>query len=125
MPNVNTKSEKGGWGCFAPVIIKALNKYLDNRMFAKNLTGLTLADANRLAVNSGFNIKIAGTTQGAGQVLSYKQSIPADTKAETGAIITVSASITFSPSIVSFLGEQLKSTSVMQPKRTSVPKRSA
>ena len=36
------KSEKGGWGCFAPVIIKALNKYLDGKMYAKNLTGLTL-----------------------------------------------------------------------------------
>lgn len=38
------KSEKGGWGCFAPVIVKSLNKYLDGRMFAKNLTGLTLEE---------------------------------------------------------------------------------
>ena len=36
------KSDKSGWGCFAPVIIKALNNYLDGHMFAKNLTGLTL-----------------------------------------------------------------------------------
>lgn len=54
-----------------------------------NLTGLTLADANRLAVNAGFNIKVSGTTQGSGQVLSYKQSVPAETVAETGTIITV------------------------------------
>ncbi len=36
------KSEKGGWGCFAPVIAKALNKYLDGEMFAKNLSGSSL-----------------------------------------------------------------------------------
>lgn len=36
------KSEKGGWGCFAPVIVKALNKYLDGEMFAKNLSGSSL-----------------------------------------------------------------------------------
>ncbi len=54
-----------------------------------NLTGLTMSDANRMAVNAGFNIKIAGTTQNSGQVLSYKQSVSANTTAETGTIITV------------------------------------
>lgn len=38
------KSEKGGWGCFSPVIIKALNKYLNGKMFAKNLTGLPIEE---------------------------------------------------------------------------------
>lgn len=39
------KSEKGGWGCFAPVIIKALNQYLKGQdCYAKNLTGLTLEE---------------------------------------------------------------------------------
>ncbi len=54
-----------------------------------NLTGLTLAEANRIAVNAGFNIKVAGTTQGAGQVLSYKQSVSAGVESEAGTIITV------------------------------------
>lgn len=54
-----------------------------------DLTGLTLTEANRTAANAGFNIKIAGTTQGSGQILSYKQSIAKDTSAETGSIITV------------------------------------
>ena len=40
-------------------------------------------------INAGFNIKIAGTTQGSGQILSYKQSLAKDTTAETGSIITV------------------------------------
>lgn len=53
------------------------------------LTGLTMSEANRVAANAGFNIKIAGTTQSVGQVLSYKQSLPADSKAETGSVITV------------------------------------
>lgn len=39
------KDEKNGWGCFAPVIVKALNKYLDGgSMTAKNLTGQTLEE---------------------------------------------------------------------------------
>ncbi len=54
-----------------------------------DLTGLTLTEANRVAANAGFNIKIAGTTQGSGQILSYKQSVAKDTTAETGTIITV------------------------------------
>ena len=47
-----------------------------------------IAEANRVAVNAGFNIKVAGTTQG-GEVLSYKQSIPAGTTYEQGTVITV------------------------------------
>lgn len=54
-----------------------------------DLTGLTLTEANRTAANAGFNIKVAGTTQGAGQILSYKQSVAKDTSAEVGSIITV------------------------------------
>ena len=42
-----------------------------------------------IAVNAGFNIKIAGTTQGAGAVVSYKQSVAKDTTAEIGTVITV------------------------------------
>lgn len=53
-----------------------------------NLTNLTIAEANRIAINSGFNIKVAGTTQG-GEVLSYKQNIPAGATYEQGTVITV------------------------------------
>ena len=53
------------------------------------LTGLTLTEANRVAINAGFNIKVAGTTQGSGQMLSYKQSVPEGTVAENGYVITV------------------------------------
>ena len=84
MPSANQSMPKNG-----VIVVYTEENAEKQTATVPNLKGLTLADANRLAVNSGFNIKIAGTTQGAGQVLSYKQSIPADTKAETGAIITV------------------------------------
>ena len=37
------KSEKGGWGCFAPVIVDSLNKYItDKKVYACNLTGKSI-----------------------------------------------------------------------------------
>lgn len=54
-----------------------------------NLIGLSLTDANRIAVNTGFNVKISGTTQFKGKTESYKQSVPEGTKAELGTTITV------------------------------------
>lgn len=84
MPSANQSMPKNG------IIVVYTEENVEKQtVTVPNLTGLTLTEANRLAVNAGFNIKIAGTTQGTGQVLSYKQSIPADTTAETGAIITV------------------------------------
>lgn len=38
------RSEKNGWGCFAPVIVRALNKYLPESHYALNLTGTSLAE---------------------------------------------------------------------------------
>lgn len=84
MPSANQSMPKNGI-----IVVYTEENAEKQTVTVPNLTGLTLTEANRLAVNAGFNIKIAGTTQGAGQVLSYKQSIPADTTAETGAIITV------------------------------------
>lgn len=54
-----------------------------------NLIGLSVTDANRKAVNAGFNIKISGTTQTESVITSYKQSIPEGTTAEIGTTITV------------------------------------
>lgn len=53
------------------------------------LIGLSVTEANRAAVNAGFNIKISGTTQTSGHITSYKQSVPEGTKAELGTTITV------------------------------------
>lgn len=54
-----------------------------------NLVGLSVTEANRVAVNAGFNIKISGATQNTGEVISYKQSIPAEATEELGTVITV------------------------------------
>ncbi len=84
MPLAGQSMPKGG------VIVVYTEENSDKQTsVVPNLTGLTITEANRIAVNSGFNIKIAGTTQGAGQVLSYKQSLVAETTAETGSVITV------------------------------------
>ena len=84
MPSANQSMPKNGI-----IVVYTEENAAKQTATVPNLTGLTLSEANRLAVNAGFNIKVAGTTQGSGQVLSYKQSIPANTTAETGAIITV------------------------------------
>lgn len=54
-----------------------------------NLIGLSVTDANRKAVNAGFNIKISGTTQTESVITSYKQSVAEGTTAEIGTTITV------------------------------------
>ena len=37
------RSEKEGWGCFAPVIVRALNGIVPEGLAVKNLTGITLS----------------------------------------------------------------------------------
>jgi stage V sporulation protein D (sporulation-specific penicillin-binding protein) len=53
------------------------------------LTGMSISEANRTAVNAGFNIKIIGATYNNREVHSYRQSIEAGTEAEIGSVITV------------------------------------
>ena len=53
-----------------------------------NLTGMSISEANRTAVNAGYNIKVSGAALNS-EVVSYRQSIEAGTKAELGTTITV------------------------------------
>lgn len=53
-----------------------------------DLCNLSIAEANRIAISAGFNIRIAGNTN-SGEVLSYKQSLDAGSEAEKGSVITV------------------------------------
>lgn len=53
-----------------------------------NFANMTMSQANSVAVNSGFNIRFAGTTN-ANEVVSYKQSLEAGSQAELGSVITV------------------------------------
>ena len=84
MPSSNQSMPKGGI-----IVVYTEEKAEKQTTTVPNLTGLTITEANKAAINAGFNIKIAGTTQGSGQILSYKQSVAKDTTAETGTIITV------------------------------------
>ena len=54
-----------------------------------DLTGLTVSEANRKAINSEINIKISGYTTGT-EITSYRQSVTADTEVAMGTIVTVS-----------------------------------
>ena len=84
IPSSNQSMPKGG------VIVVYTDETAEKqKAVVPDLTGLTMTEANRVAINSGFNIKIAGATQGAGQMVSYKQSIDKGTSADVGSVITV------------------------------------
>lgn len=53
------KSEKGGWGCFAPVIVSSLNKYLkDENRYACSLTGKSISELAANYVANGTPVAI-------------------------------------------------------------------
>ena len=84
LPSSNQSMPKGG------IIVVYTEENAERQTgTVPNLSGLTISEANRVAVNAGFNIKVAGTTQGANQVISYKQSIQAGNTAQLGTVITV------------------------------------
>lgn len=53
-----------------------------------NLKGMSISEANRTAVNAGYNIKVSGASLNS-EVVSYRQSIEEGTKTELGTTITV------------------------------------
>ena len=50
-------SEKGGYGCFAPVIVEALSKEI-SRQRVKNLTGISLRALEETYVRQGIPVAI-------------------------------------------------------------------
>ena len=55
-----------------------------------NFTGLTITQANQIAVLSGLNLRISGSNVNTSAVQAYKQDIEADATVENGSVITVS-----------------------------------
>lgn len=53
------------------------------------LTGLTLTQANKAAINAGLNIKISGTFSDSSEAISYKQSLDAGTSVPMGTTVSV------------------------------------
>ncbi|MCH5191480.1 MAG: stage V sporulation protein D [Oscillospiraceae bacterium] len=84
MPSANQPMPKGGI-----IVVYTEENAARQTATVPKLIGLTMSEANRAAVNAGFNIKISGTTQSGGEVHSYNQSIQEGTPAEQGTIITV------------------------------------
>lgn len=55
------RSEDAGYGCFAPVILKALSKYLPDGYYAKNVTGMSLAALAAAYIDNGIPVAVWGT----------------------------------------------------------------
>ena len=84
IPEIGQTMPKGG------IIVVYTEEGIDKETAeVPDLSNLSITEANQIATNAGFNIKIAGLTQGKGEVVSYKQSIPAGTTATKGTVITV------------------------------------
>ncbi len=54
-----------------------------------DFTGLTVSQANQVAVNRGFNIRISGSSFSSDSVVAYKQEYSEGSELELGSIITV------------------------------------
>ena len=55
------RSEKNGLGCFAPVIVKALNAYLPEGYYAKNVSGMSLDTLKTEYISRGIPVAVWAT----------------------------------------------------------------
>lgn len=56
------RSDSDGYGCFAPVIVKAMNSYLSGKgYYAKNVTGTSLSTIASTYIDSGNPVLVWGT----------------------------------------------------------------
>lgn len=55
------RSKDNGWGCFSPVIVRALNKALPKGYYAKNVTGMSFNDLKKRYIDRGIPVCIWGT----------------------------------------------------------------
>ena len=67
--------------------------YTDNseptKVKVPNLVGMTPSVVNSSAASVGINVKFSGNTISGGSVISYKQTIAADTMVDAGTVVTV------------------------------------
>ena len=54
-----------------------------------DFTGLTVSQANKLAVSRGLNIKISGSSASNSEVVAYRQETASGSEVEQGTVITV------------------------------------
>lgn len=66
------------------------NDYTTERVNVPNFKGMSVSEANRVAVNNGLNLKISGTSlHNAAAVIAHNQSVAAGTEVAVGTVITV------------------------------------
>lgn len=72
------------------IVVYTQEDNISQSVTVPDFTGCTVSQANKLAVNSGLNIKISGSSLNSGTVYAYKQSVEAGQTVNMGEIITVS-----------------------------------
>ncbi|MBQ8209953.1 MAG: PASTA domain-containing protein [Clostridia bacterium] len=72
------------------IVVYTEDDTLTSTVTVPDFTGCTVSQANRLAINSGLNIKISGSSLDTNSAYAYAQSIEAGTETRYGEIITVS-----------------------------------
>ena len=72
------------------VVIYTQKGYKAETVTVPDFTGLTVSQANTLAMNSGLNIRISGSSLNSGTVYAYKQSREVGETVNMGEIINVS-----------------------------------
>ena len=72
------------------VVLYTTEDYEAETVIVPDFTGLTVSEANRLALNSGLNIRISGSSLNSGSVFAYKQNRNAGESVNKGEIINVS-----------------------------------
>ncbi len=71
------------------IILYTEKDVTSKKVTVPDLTKLTITQANKKAVDAGFNIKISGNTLNSSELVSYKQSETAGSELEYGTTITV------------------------------------
>ena len=72
------------------IILYTEAEYDKEMTVVPDFEGLTVSQANRLAVGNNLNIRISGSASNEESVVAYKQDIETGTEVEAGSIITVS-----------------------------------
>ena len=72
------------------IVLYTEENYKAETVTVPDFTGLTVSEANRVALSNGLNIRISGSSLSSGAVYAYKQSVAAGTSVNMGEIITVS-----------------------------------
>ena len=72
------------------IVLYTEKDYKAETVTVPDFTGLTVSEANRVALSNGLNIKISGSSLNSGAVYAYKQSVASGESVNMGEIITVS-----------------------------------